>query len=69
MVAIHLTFVVSGVLLALMDWITSKTERDVCRRRNAPHEINSPQGHIWVVNSQSGEVHVLRFRSSEGAES
>jgi uncharacterized protein (TIGR00645 family) len=26
MVAIHLTFVVSGVLLALMDWITSKTE-------------------------------------------
>jgi uncharacterized protein (TIGR00645 family) len=25
MVAIHLTFVVSGVLLALMDWITSKT--------------------------------------------
>jgi uncharacterized protein (TIGR00645 family) len=26
MVAIHLTFVVSGVLLALMDWITSRTE-------------------------------------------
>lgn len=26
MVAIHLTFVVSGVLLALMDWLTSKTE-------------------------------------------
>jgi uncharacterized protein (TIGR00645 family) len=26
MMAIHLTFVVSGVLLALMDWITSKTE-------------------------------------------
>jgi uncharacterized protein (TIGR00645 family) len=26
MLAIHLTFVVSGVLLALMDWITSKTE-------------------------------------------
>ncbi|HLN48706.1 MAG TPA: YqhA family protein, partial [Steroidobacteraceae bacterium] len=26
MVAIHLTFVVSGVLLAVMDWITSKTE-------------------------------------------
>ncbi len=25
MVAIHLSFVVSGVLLALMDWITSKT--------------------------------------------
>ncbi len=25
MVAIHITFVVSGVLLALMDWITSKT--------------------------------------------
>jgi uncharacterized protein (TIGR00645 family) len=25
MVAIHLTFVVSGVLLAVMDWITSKT--------------------------------------------
>jgi len=25
MVAIHLTFVVSGVFLALMDWITSKT--------------------------------------------
>ncbi len=25
MLAIHLTFVVSGVLLALMDWITSKT--------------------------------------------
>jgi uncharacterized protein (TIGR00645 family) len=29
MVAIHLTFVVSGVLLALMDWITSKTEEHV----------------------------------------
>ena len=26
MVVIHLTFVISGVLLALMDWITSKTE-------------------------------------------
>jgi uncharacterized protein (TIGR00645 family) len=26
MVAIHLTFVVSGVLLAVMDWLTSKTE-------------------------------------------
>ncbi len=26
MLAIHLTFVISGVLLALMDWITSKTE-------------------------------------------
>jgi uncharacterized protein (TIGR00645 family) len=26
MVAIHLTFVISGVLLAAMDWITSKTE-------------------------------------------
>jgi uncharacterized protein (TIGR00645 family) len=26
MVIIHLTFVVSGVLLALMDWITSRTE-------------------------------------------
>ena len=26
MVAIHLTFVVSGVLLALMDWITSRTD-------------------------------------------
>jgi len=26
MVAIHLTFVASGVLLALMDWITSRTE-------------------------------------------
>jgi uncharacterized protein (TIGR00645 family) len=26
MVAIHLTFVVSGVLLALMDWVTSKTD-------------------------------------------
>ncbi|HVW69209.1 MAG TPA: TIGR00645 family protein [Steroidobacteraceae bacterium] len=26
MVVIHLTFVVSGVLLALMDWITSKAE-------------------------------------------
>ncbi len=26
MVAIHLTFVVSGVLLAVMDWITSKTD-------------------------------------------
>jgi uncharacterized protein (TIGR00645 family) len=27
MVGIHLTFVVSGVLLALMDWITSKTDQ------------------------------------------
>lgn len=26
MVGIHLTFVVSGVLMATMDWITSKTE-------------------------------------------
>jgi uncharacterized protein (TIGR00645 family) len=26
MVAIHLTFVVSGVLLAVMDWLTSKTQ-------------------------------------------
>jgi uncharacterized protein (TIGR00645 family) len=26
MIAIHLTFVISGVLLAVMDWITSKTE-------------------------------------------
>jgi uncharacterized protein (TIGR00645 family) len=26
MVAIHLTFVVSGVLLAVMDWLTSKTD-------------------------------------------
>ena len=26
MLAIHLTFVVSGVLLAVMDWVTSKTE-------------------------------------------
>jgi uncharacterized protein (TIGR00645 family) len=26
MVAIHLTFVISGVLLAVMDWLTSKTE-------------------------------------------
>ncbi|MDE2252039.1 MAG: TIGR00645 family protein [Gammaproteobacteria bacterium] len=26
MVAIHLTFVISGVLLAVMDWITSKAE-------------------------------------------
>ena len=25
MIAIHLTFVVSGVLLAVMDWITSRT--------------------------------------------
>jgi len=28
-VAIHLTFVVSGVLLAVMDWITSKTREHV----------------------------------------
>jgi uncharacterized protein (TIGR00645 family) len=27
MVVIHLTFVVSGVLLALMDWITSRTDK------------------------------------------
>jgi uncharacterized membrane protein YqhA len=26
MLAIHLTFVLSGVILALMDWIASKTE-------------------------------------------
>lgn len=26
MVIIHLTFVVSGVLLALMDWLTSKAK-------------------------------------------
>jgi uncharacterized membrane protein YqhA len=26
-VVIHLTFVVSGVLLALMDWIASKTDK------------------------------------------
>jgi uncharacterized protein (TIGR00645 family) len=29
MVIIHLTFVVSGVLMALMDWIGSKTEKHV----------------------------------------
>jgi uncharacterized protein (TIGR00645 family) len=27
MVTIHLTFVVSGVLLALMDWLTSKADQ------------------------------------------
>ena len=27
MVIIHITFVVSGVLLALMDWVTSRTDR------------------------------------------
>ncbi len=27
MAAIHLTFVASGVLMALMDWIASKTEK------------------------------------------
>jgi uncharacterized protein (TIGR00645 family) len=32
MVAIHLTFVISGVLLAVMDWITSKTEAHVTPR-------------------------------------
>jgi len=26
-VGIHLTFVTSGVLLALMDWLTSKTDK------------------------------------------
>ena len=26
MIAIHLTFVLSGVILALMDWITSRTQ-------------------------------------------
>jgi uncharacterized protein (TIGR00645 family) len=29
LVAIHLTFVVSGILMAVMDWITSKTEEHV----------------------------------------
>jgi uncharacterized membrane protein YqhA len=33
MVAIHLTFVISGVLLALMDWITSKTDENVTPQR------------------------------------
>jgi hypothetical protein len=33
MVAIHLTFVVPGVLLALMDWITSKTAEHVAPQR------------------------------------
>ncbi len=32
MVAIHLTFVVSGVLLALTDWITSRTEEHASPR-------------------------------------
>ena len=27
MVVIHLTFVISGVLLALMDWLSSKTDK------------------------------------------
>ena len=27
MVVIHLTFVVSGVLLALMDWLSAKTDK------------------------------------------
>jgi len=33
MVVIHLTFVVSGVLMALMDWIASKTEKHVSSER------------------------------------
>jgi uncharacterized protein (TIGR00645 family) len=40
MVAIHLTFVVSGVLLALMDWITSKTEEHVLPQRANVGQIN-----------------------------
>ena len=27
MVVIHVTFVISGVLLALMDWLTAKTDK------------------------------------------
>ncbi len=38
MVAIHLTFVVSGVLLALTDWITSKSE-GLAPPQNARTEI------------------------------
>jgi uncharacterized membrane protein YqhA len=33
MVVIHLTFVVSGVLMALMDWIASKAEKHVPSER------------------------------------
>jgi uncharacterized protein (TIGR00645 family) len=33
MVVIHLTFVVSGVLMALMDWIASKAEKHVASKR------------------------------------
>jgi uncharacterized protein (TIGR00645 family) len=43
MVAIHLTFVVSGVLLALMDWITSKTAEDVPRSDTLNGRTRSPR--------------------------
>jgi uncharacterized protein (TIGR00645 family) len=39
MVAIHLTFVVSGVLLAVMDWITSKTDKAAPSQPRSAGEI------------------------------
>jgi uncharacterized protein (TIGR00645 family) len=43
LVAIHLTFIVSGVLLALMDWITERGEVPGTRRE---HEgAAGPTGH------------------------
>jgi uncharacterized protein (TIGR00645 family) len=39
LVAIHLTFVVSGILMAAMDWITSKTEEHVPPRSASIEQI------------------------------
>ena len=43
MVAIHLTFVISGVLLALMDWITSKTEQHAPRGETQKGNASTPR--------------------------
>jgi uncharacterized protein (TIGR00645 family) len=41
LVAIHLTFIVSGVLLALMDWITERGEVPETRREHEGAEAHS----------------------------
>jgi uncharacterized protein (TIGR00645 family) len=41
LVAIHLTFIVSGVLLALMDWITERGEVPETRREHESAEAHS----------------------------
>jgi uncharacterized membrane protein YqhA len=38
MVIIHVVFVISGVLLAIMDWVTERGEVPDVRREHGSHE-------------------------------